>query len=270
MMPAPAPATPPSWPEPIVMSNPNPCSGHSASFLRQTLVLIPALNEEQSIVATIARWRALGVGWVRVVDNGSNDLTVRRARDAGAEVMHEARRGYGAACWQGLQNLPSTATWILFSSADGSDRLEECDLGPWKQAAEAGTDLVMGNRLGNDASRRHLKLIQCFGNWLCCSLIRLLWGRRFRDMSSLRLVRRSALEKMQLQDRGFGWNIEMQVRAVELKLPIVELPVRYHARMAGQSKISGTVGGTCRAAWGMLRTILKLWLPMPSRRRSRL
>ena len=242
------------------MSNLIPRHPPSASFLAQTLVLIPALNEELCIATTISRWQALGVGWVRVVDNGSTDSTIARAREAGAEVLQETRRGYGAACWHGLQNLPSTVEWILFSSADGSDRLEEPDLAPWTRATEAGADLVMGNRLGHETARRHLKLIQCFGNWLCCLLIWLHWGRRFNDMSSLRLVRRAALEKMRLQDRSFGWNIEMQVRAVELQLSIIELPVRYYPRMAGQSKISGTVRGTCRAAWGMLRTILKLRL----------
>lgn len=229
------------------------------SFLSRTLVLIPALNEELCVAATIERWRALGVRWVRVVDNGSIDQTISCAGAAGAEVLSEPRRGYGAACWHGLQNLPSAAEWILFSSADGSDRLEEGDLEQWESSLRAGADLVLGNRLAHEMSRRHLKIVQWFGNWLCCFLIWVLWGRRFRDMSSLRIVRRAALEKMQLQDRGFGWNIEMQVRAVELKLPIVELPVRYHARMAGQSKISGTVRGTFKAAWGMIRTTVALW-----------
>ncbi len=223
------------------------------------MVLIPALNEAACIEATIQFWRQSGFMLVRVVDNGSADDTAQLAARAGAEVLHEPRRGYGAACWTGLQHLPPRVEWILFSSADGSDQLAGKDLVAWQQLADAGADLILGDRTSSTTSRRHLKHVQSLGNRFCCRLIAFGWGRRFNDMGSLRLVRRVALERLRLQDRGFGWNIEMQVRAVEHGLRIIELPVAYHPRRAGESKISGSLRGTLRAAWGMTRMLAKLW-----------
>lgn len=228
-------------------------------FLRQTLVLIPALNEEACVAETVGYWRGLGAAFIRVVDNGSRDATARVAADAGAEVRRESRRGYGAACWTGLQNPPTGAEWVLFSSADGSDRFISTELARWQELVDAGAEFVLGDRVSSPSARRHLKSVQRFGNWLCCSLIFLGWRRRFNDMGSLRLVRLDALERMRLQDRGFGWNIEMQVRAIELGLRVVELPVSYHPRLAGESKISGSVRGTIKAAWGMTGIIWRLW-----------
>jgi len=235
---------------------PNP---DAAPFLRQTLVLIPALNEEACVAQTVGYWRGLGVAAVRVVDNGSTDNTALQAAAAGAEVLREARRGYGAACWTGLQHAPPVAEWILFSSADGSDQFSTGNLDAWQQQINAGAELILGDRVSAPEARRHLKWIQRFGNQLCCSLIFLGWRRWFNDMGSMRLVRVAALRQMTLQDRGFGWNIEMQVRAIELGLRVVELPVSYHPRRAGESKISGSVRGTIRAACGMMKIILRLW-----------
>ena len=235
-------------------------------LMETTLVLIPALDEAESIGPTIQRWQTLRVGRVRVVDNGSSDGTAKVAAGHGAEVLHEAKRGYGAAAWRGLQELPPTMEWVLFSSGDGSDRLTEKDLEAWEQCAAAGYDLIIGDRVTPAPSREHLKSIQSFGNSLCCHLIRLGWGRRFKDMGSLRLVRLSALDTLQLKDRSFGWNIEMQVRAIEHGLRIIELPVSYHPRTAGRSKISGSFLGTCRAGASILSMTARLWL---TRRRTR-
>lgn len=229
------------------------------SGLPHSLVLIPALNEAASIKATIQAWRQLGFTRLRVVDNGSTDATVREALSAGAEVLHEPRRGYGAAAWRGLQAWPGDCEWVLFSSADGSDRLSTEEISQWQRAVDAGADLVLGDRTALEASRRHLKLAQRLGNWICVTAIAWGWGRRFRDMASLRLVRRSALESMQLRDRGFGWNVEMQVRALELGLQSVEIPVGYYPRLAGESKISGSLMGTLRAARGIVRMLFYLY-----------
>ena len=228
-------------------------------FLRRTLVLIPALNEAASITETVRAWQLAGACRVRVVDNGSVDSTAPQATTAGAEVVSEPRRGYGAAAWRGLQDWPSDCEWVLFSSADGSDRLSPSDLPMWQQAIEAGADLVIGDRTALDGSRRHLKPTQRFGNWLCVTAIRAGWGRRFNDMGSLRLVRRSALEPMQLHDRGFGWNVEMQVRALELGMRVMEVPVDYYPRSAGESKISGSFAGTFRAGLGIVRMLIYLY-----------
>ena len=231
----------------------------NAPVFPHTLVLIPALNEAECIAETVRCWQALGVVRVRVVDNGSTDDTARLAAKAGAEVLFEPQRGYGAAAWRGLQDWPAGCDWVLFSSADGSDRLSEHEANDWQQAVDTDAELILGDRTALSAAREHLKRIQRFGNWLCCVAIARGWGRRFRDMASLRLVRRVALERMQLRDRGFGWNVEMQVRALELGLRIVELPVNYYPRRAGDSKISGSFIGTFRAGCGILRMLAWLW-----------
>ena len=227
---------------------------------RRTVVVMPALNEAACVGETVRQWLALGVGRVRVVDNGSTDDTARVARTAGAEIVAEPRRGYGAAAWRGLQDWPVHFDWVLFSSADGSDRLAPEEMAAWQKAAEAGADLVLGDRVSPAASRRQLKPLQRLRNWLCCVVIAAGWGRRFRDMASLRLVRRDALLRLGLADRGFGGNVEMQVRALEQELTVVELPVGYFPRRAGESKISGSLSGTLRAGHGILRMLGQLWL----------
>jgi glycosyltransferase involved in cell wall biosynthesis len=231
-----------------------------ASFLSRTLILIPAFNEAESIGATIQVWHSLGARVVRVVDNGSTDTTAEIARAAGAEVMFEPRRGYGSACWTGLVTLPPGVDWILFSSADGSDRLDLDDVARWDGVADSGADLVIGDRFSIPEARENLKSVQRFGNTLCCALIWMGWRRHFRDLGSLRLLHREAFRRLDLRDRSFGWNVEMQVRAVELKLKVVELPVLYYPRSAGISKISGSVSGTIKAATAMSAMILRLWL----------
>lgn len=234
------------------------------SFLQRTAVVIPALNEALCVGETVRAWQALGVRLVRVVDNGSHDDTARVAQAAGAEVLSERQRGYGAAVWRGVQDLPSDLEWVLFSSADGSDQLGTEELSAWTRAAEAN-DLVVGDRVTSAASREHLKAVQGFGNRLCCWLIALGWRRRFADMGSLRVVKVNSLRTLALKDRGFGWNVEMQVRAIEHGMRITELPVNYHPRRAGESKISGNLLGTIRAARGILGMMFHLWR---TRRRS--
>ena len=236
--------------DPSVLPNP--------AWLARAVVVIPALNEALCVAATVRHWREHGVALVRVVDNGSTDGTAAVAAAAGAEVLAEPRRGYGAAAWRGTQELPADIEWIVFSSADGSDRLDAEPAAAFHSAAIAGADLILGERVTRASSRRWLSPTQRFGNTLCCWLIALGWGRRFRDMASLRAVRRTSFEGLRLQDRGFGWNVEMQVRAMEQDRRIVEVPVAFHPRTAGESKISGNVRGILRAGWGILTMVAKL------------
>lgn len=226
--------------------------------LGDTVLVIPALNEEDCVAGTVARWRKLGPMEVRVVDNGSTDATAGRASAAGAVVMSEPNRGYGAAAWRGIQELPVACQRVIFCSADGSDRLDDGELREWRRHADRGVDLIVGDRTDRVESRHHLKAVQSFGNRFSCLLIRAGWGRSFRDLGSLRWIGRAALERLNLRDRGFGWNVEMQVRAVEHGMRIVELPVAYHPREAGISKISGTFLGTLRAGSGILRMFWQL------------
>jgi hypothetical protein len=232
----------------------------SPKFLARTVVVIPALNEALCVADTVHYWRSRGAPLVRVVDNGSTDDTAQRARAAGAEVCVERQRGYGAAAWAGTREVPTEIEWIMFSSADGSDRLDAAAAAGFQAAVERGAMLVLGERVSRVDSRRLLTPTQRCGNDLCCALIRLGWGRHFRDMASLRLVQRDAFERLALRDRAFGWNVEMQVRALEQHMRIAEVPVDFHARVAGESKISGNVAGIFRAGWGILTMVGKLYV----------
>ena len=218
-------------------------------------VVIPALNEVQSIASVVGRLQALGLRQIRVVDNGSTDGTPASALAAGADVVGEPVRGYGMACWRGIQNLPGETHWILFCDADGCDDLEA-----WPRmtdAANSGADFVIANRLASPQSQLNLTLPQRFGNRLATTLIARIWGAKFSDLGPMRLIRRDLLDQIGMQDRGFGWTVEMQIRVAQLGAPYAEVPVGYHARRYGRSKISGTVRGVVMAGSVILSTIAR-------------
>lgn len=240
----------------------------AAPFFARCAVVIPALNEAPCVAATVRAWRARGVAVVRVADNGSTDGTSAIAAAAGAEVVREPRRGYGAAAWTGMRDLPEGIEWIIFSSADGSDQLDDTEAAAFQRAIDGGAALVLGERVTLAASRAGLTPTQRFGNALACGLIALGWGRRFRDLAALRAIRRRTLDDLRLADRAFGWNVEMQVRAVERGVRIAEVPVRFHPRLAGKSKISGNLSGIVRAGWGILAMVGGLYFERASRRRE--
>lgn len=248
---------------PTHTSQTRPCD----AFLSCTLVLIPALDEAGNVGHVVREWRDLGAGRVRVVDNGSRDATAEEAADAGAEVLQEPQRGYGAACQRGLVDLPPSIRWVMFSSADGSDGLRREDLPAWNRAVDAGAALVVGDRTLWAESRRHLKFVQRAGNRLAAFLLGIGWGHRPRDLGSLRLLSVEALHRLGLRDRTFGWNVEMHARCAELGLRVVELPVLYRLRRSGTSKISGNLAGSWRAGRTILATLGKLWWQRPTHRR---
>ena len=232
-------------------------------------VLIPALNEAGSIGDVIQRLKRLGCLNIRVIDNGSDDATVEEARIAGAEVVQEPARGYGMACWRGMQNLPSQTRWLLFCDGDGCDDLEA--LPSFIEAANAGADFVLANRLALHGSRVALTVPQRFGNQLATFLIRTFWGKRFSDLGPMRLIHRNLLDQIDMQDRGFGWTVEMQIRVAQLDAPYAEVPVAYSPRRHGRSKISGTLRGVVLAGTTILSTIgyHALWADPATRTWSR-
>ncbi len=199
---------------------------------------------------------ASGIRRVRVVDNGSSDQTATAARGAGAELLDEPIAGYGRACWRGLQNLPVDIEWILFCDGDGSDDLAQ--LGHFFAAAQ-NADLVIGVRRPGAGEASVLTPAQRFGNVLATALIHWGWGYRYHDLGPFRLIRRSSLEGLQMRDRSWGWTLEMQVRAIEQKLRVVEIPVIAYPRRAGRSKISGSLVGSVRAGVIILLTVAKLF-----------
>jgi glycosyltransferase involved in cell wall biosynthesis len=227
-------------------------------FAKSCLVLIPALNERECVAETVRQWLEAGFAGVRVIDNGSTDDTAALARAAGADVVSEPVRGYGAAAWRGLQELPAGIGWVLFSSADGSDALDPEECQRWEAVAREA-DLILGDRSGSAESRAAMNASQRICTAIFRGVARAGWGRTFGDVGSLRAVRVGALSGLGLTDRGFGWNVEMQVRAIEVGLRIAELPVRFRPRRAGASKISGNLRGTLRAAWGILAMMFRLW-----------
>lgn len=224
--------------------------------LDRVLVIIPVLNEEATIAQVIQALQAQGLRQIRVVDNGSADRSATIATAQGAEVVYEPQPGYGQACWCGLQDLPAQIEWILFCDGDGSDDLSQL---PAFFVAATQADFVLANRRADALSRSKLSLPQNWGNALAVTLIHWGWGHRYQDLGPLRLIRRSALEQIAMGDRGFGWTVEMQVRAVEENLPIVEIPAAYHDRQGGRSKISGTIKGIIRAGVGILGTLAKFY-----------
>jgi hypothetical protein len=219
-------------------------------------VIMPALNEEASIAGVVTSIRKALSGClmqVIVVDNGCTDRTACVAHAAGATVVVEAQRGYGAACLAGIDRLDDDIDIVLFLDSDGSDVVADAP----KIIAPiiAGTaDLVIGSRSLGKMERGAMTPPQRFGNWLAPLLVRLIWRVRFTDLGPFRAIRRSSLQGLALQDRDFGWTIEMQVRAAKLGLRTLEVPTGYRRRI-GISKISGTIDGVLKAGLKILYVI---------------
>jgi glycosyltransferase involved in cell wall biosynthesis len=232
----------------------------------RVVVIIPALDEERAISRVLDELPAGRVLQVIVVDNGSTDQTAAVARRHGARVITEPFRGYGAACLAGIAAAPACDV-IAFMDADYSDFPEELPrlLAP----IEAGqADLVIGSRMLEPRSRAALLPQARFGNWLAGALLSRLYGARVSDLGPFRAIRREALSVLGLDDRRFGWTVQMQARALARGLAVVEVPVSYRERI-GRSKISGTMSGTLRAGTAILWTIAREFLahrPGPGQR----
>lgn len=223
-------------------------------------VIIPALNEELAISNVIGALPRALVREIVVCDNGSTDSTAHCAREAGATVVQAQERGYGSACMAGIEYLsqkdenerPDVVVFIDGDYSDYPEQLPEL-VDP---IFSRGVDLVIGSRAIGQSEKGAMQPIQVFGNWLATTLMSGLYGRAFTDLGPFRAIRWNRLLDLQMQDRNYGWTVEMQIKASKMRLKCAEVPVNYRKRI-GKSKVSGTFSGSVLAGYKILSTILK-------------
>ncbi len=218
-------------------------------------VVIPALNEEESIGLVLNDIPGEIVEEVIVIDNGSNDNTVTVAKDLGAGVILEPLKGYGSACLRGISMLNKDTDIVVFLDADYSDYPQDLHT-VVKPIINDNADMVIGSRMSGAREKGALLPQAIFGNKLATFLIRLFWGFKYTDLGPFRAIKYRDLLALNMIDKNFGWTVEMQIKALKRGLRIVEVPVRYRKRI-GKSKITGTFSGTVRAGVKIIYTIFK-------------
>src|SRR5205823_2997672 len=220
-------------------------------------VVIPALNEEEPITAVVRECLATGVpDEVIVVDNGSDNRTADRAREAGARIV-TAPRGYGRACAAGVRAVSPQCEIIVFLDGDGSDCPEFISqlVDP---IARGDYDFVIGSRTRGQREPGSMNFQQIFAGKFAGWLMSILYGVRYTDMCPFRTIRRDALEKLSMTEKTYGWNLEMQMKAARAGLRILEVPVNHRCRAGGVSKVSGTLRGTFVAGARIIETFLRI------------
>ena len=220
--------------------------------------IIPTLNEHEAIAGVIAAIPDGAVDRVIVVDSGSSDGTVERARTAGASVIIENRRGYGRACRAGAEAAADCGI-IVFLDGDGSDCPEAIPL-LVAPVAEGRADFVIGSRARGMRERGSMNAHQLLAGYAIGAALALLYGVRYTDMGPMRAIRRDVLLGLGMREATYGWNLEMQMRAARAGLRIIEIPVAHRRRAGGVSKVSGNLAGTLKASWRILLTFARVAL----------
>ena len=220
--------------------------------------IIPVLDEEGAIGPVLA---AIPTGWVDqviVVDGGSRDRTIAKARAAGATVLVERERGYGRACAKGAAAaIEEGAEILVFLDGDGGDRPEAIPslVQPILQGEQ---DFVIGSRTRGVREKGSMGAHQALAGYIIGAAIGLVYAVRFTDMCAFRAIRTDALARLGMSEMTYGWNLEMQMRAASAGLRILELPVPYGRRLAGKSKVTGTLGGTLKAGIRIVATFARV------------
>ncbi len=222
------------------------------------VVIIPAVNEEESIGKVVSELPRSIISDVLVCNNGSIDNTEKVALAAGAIVLNEERPGYGWACLKGMEFAAAMEVLpdiIVFIDGDYSDYPAEL---PWVIAPilEKNIDLVIGSRALGAKEKGSMTFPQRFGNWLATRLMRIFYGVRYTDLGPFRAIKYDKLVALRMDDKTYGWTIEMQLKAAKHKLTYTEVPVNYKKRI-GTSKVSGTIKGTIMAGYKIIFAIFK-------------
>ena len=228
-----------------------------SAFQARAVLVIPALDEQDSLPSTLDRVPRGMYRSVIVADNGSRDRTAQVAREHGATVVWEPERGYGAACLRAIDALPDGIEAVVFMQADGSEEPEEAGslLSP---IYEGRAELVIGSRALGRPDRGALPSHQALGNRLAVALIRTLYGHRYTDLGPYRAIRVDSLRRLEMQDRSYGWTAEMQIKALKCGLRVLEDPVSYQNRTAGAGKVSGSLKGSLAAGAKIIWTVARL------------
>ena len=224
-------------------------------------VIIPAFNEENAVANVVNDIPKSVVREVVVVNNNSTDATALNAKKAGATVLTEKNMGYGNACLKGMEHLAKKEVKpdiVVFLDADYSDFPEEM-VQLIHPITHQNKDMVIGSRALGNLEKGAMMPQQVFGNWLATFLIQLFYGVKYTDLGPFRAIRYSSLMALNMQDKTYGWTVEMQVKAAKQQFETYEVPVNYRVRI-GFSKVSGTVKGTIGAGYKIITTIFKcLW-----------
>ncbi|HKO10306.1 MAG TPA: glycosyltransferase family 2 protein [Alphaproteobacteria bacterium] len=231
-------------------------------------VVIPTLNEAGAIPLVLREVPRELVREIIVADSASTDGTAEAARAAGARVVSLAERGYGRACAAGAAAASPECAIIVFLDGDGSDRadLMEALVAPIRAGSH---DFVIASRVRGAREPGAMSWHQVLAGHLAGLVTWMLYGVRYSDMCAFRAIRREALEGLALREMTYGWNIEMQMQAARAGLRILEVPMPYRRRVAGTSKVAGSLSGTVRAASRIIATCLRVATsPPPARRVS--
>jgi glycosyltransferase involved in cell wall biosynthesis len=227
--------------------------------------VIPTFNEAASIGAVVAALPRDLISRIIVVDGGSSDGTPDVAHRAGAEVI-AVGRGYGRACLAGAE-AAEEADIVVFMDGDGADDTDA--IAAMVAALRSGSyDFIIGSRARGPRQRGSMAGHQLLAGLAAGFLIKLLYGVRYTDMSALRAISRHTLLELGMREMTYGWNLEMQMRTARAGLRVLELPVAYHCRTGGESKVAGTLRGTVRAGLRIMATFARIAMEPPPRQRA--